>query len=73
MKKIYHIESNGNKYLSSYEYNGHSIEIEYEFNGSKGLYGTTKKWYHCEELKTLNKASCFDTLKECKEFIDLYL
>ena len=59
--------------LIGYRYNNVLIEIEYEFNGNKGIYGVTKKWYHCDALKEIGKASCFDKLKECKEFIDNYL
>lgn len=72
MKRIYKEFSYG-KELWGYDYNGTLIEIENEFNGTRGLSGSVKKWYRCNELKINGYASCFDTLKECKEYIDKYL
>lgn len=70
MKRIYDTRSYG-KELIGYEYNGYYIYIEETL--TRGSYGNSKKWYHCDNLKEINKASCFDTLKECKEYIDKYL
>ena len=68
-KRIYQEFSYG-KELIGYQCEKAFIKIEYEFNGAGSLLGTTKKWYHVEDLKKIGEASCFDTLKEAKECIE---
>lgn len=67
MKKIYKEFSYGKK-LIGYDYKGYYIEIEETF--TRGIYGNTKKWYH---ITIDNIHTCFDLLKECKEYIDKYI
>ena len=61
------IEPDG-KVLVGYKYNGYEIEIEEDFDGTRGLYGTSHKWYHTT-LKDGTK-TCSDRLYEIKQKIE---
>ena len=65
MKRIYKEFSYG-KVLVGYEYKNHTIEIEEEF--TRGIYGSTRKWYHTV-LKN-GKKICSNKLYEIKDEIE---
>ena len=72
MKRVYEERSYG-KELVGYDYEGIFIERRIDFDGSKGLYGVERVDYICEELRPVLNFCSFDTLKECKMYIDEYL
>lgn len=65
MKKIY---ENGD--LVGWNYKGILIKINYY---DITYYGNWHKDYIVDKLANIGKASRFETLKECKEYIDKYI
>ena len=66
LTKMYQTNSNGNKHLIGYKYNGYTIDIEEE-QRKYSMFGT-KKWYH-STFKDGGRIAT-ETLKEMKELLN---